>query len=114
MKGSERYLAYIYYLITVLFLTILAVRALTTAVPQPIEIIIPGFIFPFLVIGFFRWRFEDIVLQQVHHFEQPKRQLIFDFSLFVLAGLMLVYFLIFTLEQNYLVIFKIFFYRIKY
>lgn len=109
MKGTERYLAYIYYFITVLFLTILAVRALTAATPQPLEIIIPGFIFPFLVIGFFRWRFESVVLQQIHYYEQPKRQLIFDFSLFVLAGLMLVYFLLFTLEQHYLVIFKIFF-----
>ncbi|MGD8484935.1 MAG: adenylate/guanylate cyclase domain-containing protein [Thioalkalispiraceae bacterium] len=100
MKSADRYLAYSYYVITCLFLTILGIRAFTSGAPKPIEVIILGFFFPFLIISIFRWRFEDAVMHKVHYFDQPRRQLIFDFSLFVIAALMLVYHLLITLEQN--------------
>lgn len=109
MRGAERYLAYIYYIITCLFLTILGIRALSTISPKPVEVVILGFLFPFLIVALFRWRFEDIILHKVHYFEQPKRQLTFDFGLFVIAALMLTYHLFFILEQNLFTVIKVFF-----
>ena len=109
MKGTERFIAYIYYLITVLFLFIIGIRAFATLTSKPITIVIIGFLFPFIVVSIFRWRFEKLVIQQVHFFDQPKRQLIFDFSLFVVAALTLFYFLFFTLDQSLFTSFKIFF-----
>lgn len=109
MKGTERYIAYIYYLITVLFLFIIGIRAFATLTSKPLTVVIIGFLFPFVVASLFRWRFEQLVIQQVHFFEQPRRQLIFDFSLFVIAAFMLFYFLFFTLEQSFFTSFKIFF-----
>lgn len=109
MKGTERYLAYIYYLITFMFLTILGIRVFATVSPKPTEVIVLGFLFPFLIVALFRWRFEGLVLQKVHYFEQPKRQLIFDFSLFVIAALMLTYHLSITLDQDWFTIIKVLF-----
>lgn len=109
MKGTERYLAYIYYLITFVFLTILGIRAFSTFSPKPVAVIIIGFLFPFLIISLFRWRFEPAVLHNVHYFEQPKRQLFFDFSLFVFAAMMLAFHLLVTLEQSLFTVVKIVF-----
>jgi class 3 adenylate cyclase len=109
MRSTERFIAYIYYVITVLFLSIIGIRAFASFAPKPVGVIILGFLFPFLIAALFRWRFESMVIQQVHYFEQPKRQLVFDFSLFVIAACMLFYFLFFTLEQTLFTSFKVFF-----
>lgn len=109
MKGTERFTAYIYYLITVLFLFIIGIRAFSTLASKPLVIVILGFLFPFIIVSLIRWRFEPLLVLQVHYFDQVKRQLVFDFSLFAIAALMLFYFVFFTLEQSFFTSFKIFF-----
>jgi len=104
-----KYLIYFYYGLSVLLLTALGWWSEPYTLSQSYWLSFVGILWPYLIGLILRVRFQGIVVDKSHIFEQPRLQFFFDFGLFVLIGVMQFAFQLLYNQANILLANKLFF-----
>ncbi len=82
---QSKYLAYIYFILTVLVLTVYGTR-ISPYLGQPDYISYLSYIVPFSLVALLKYFLEPVLIERADVLLRPRRQFWFDFSLYLLVG----------------------------
>jgi len=90
MNVTNKFQIFAYYLLSVVVLSIFAMRSFSTDSNQAGFSLILSIATPFVVLGLFRSVFESLFVLKHNPFDRPKFQALLDLSLFAIAGIIIV------------------------
>ena len=87
-SGSSRYLAYIYFALTVLILAVYGTR-ISPYLGQPDYISFLSYALPFTLVAVVKYFLEPLIVERADVLLRPRRQFWFDLSLYLLVGIII-------------------------
>ncbi|KPJ89135.1 MAG: hypothetical protein AMJ53_16020, partial [Gammaproteobacteria bacterium SG8_11] len=108
MNQSNKYLIYAYYLLSVAILSVFAFRSYAHLGTQPGVEFIMAVASPFLVAALIHPYIDKLIVFPAHLLDQPKRQFVVDFGLYLLIAVFLYCFERYFYFESTWVAFKIF------
>jgi len=90
MSVTNKFQIFAYYLLSVVVLSVFAMRSFSTDTSHAGFSLILSIAAPFIVLGLFRGVFESLFILKYKTIDRPKRQAVLDISLFTLAGIVIV------------------------